>query len=114
MIRLPRALEAWQTPGFQAALKSELEQLGCEHLPLQQGLATGSYALEDPVSVMIIDASEQAGAIRATAGIFYRSVIGGCSCADDPTPVDEQAEYCEVVVEIDKVTAEAKVTLLRD
>ena len=48
------------------------------------------------------------------AGIFYRSVIGGCSCADDPTPVDEQAEYCEVVVEIDKVTAEAKVTLLRD
>ena len=43
---------------------------------------------------------------------LYSGIIAGCSCADNPTPVSELNEYCEVQLEIDKKTAETKVALL--
>ena len=61
---------------------------------------------------MILGASEEAGIIFARAGIFYTSIIAGCNCADDPSPVDEQTEYCEIQFEINKKTAETTVQLL--
>lgn len=85
--------------------------MGAEQLPLQQGLSAGSYALDNKPSVMIISVSEGEDFIRARAGIFYTSIIAGCSCADDPTPVSELNEYCEVQLDIDKKTAETTVTL---
>jgi hypothetical protein len=48
------------------------------------------------------------------AGIFYTGVIAGCSCADDPTPVDELNEYCVVQFDIDRMTAETTVRLLAE
>ena len=42
MTRLTNALNAWGAPDFESVLKKEIEQLGAEHLPLQQGLSTGS------------------------------------------------------------------------
>jgi hypothetical protein len=111
MLRLSKSLGAWGTPDFNAVLKGELEQLGAEQLPLQQGLSAGSYALDTRLSVMIIAVSEQAGVIRAKAGIFYTGMVAGCNCADDPTPVEEHSEYCEVEVEIDRTTAAATVVL---
>ncbi|WP_455219156.1 hypothetical protein, partial [Kaarinaea lacus] len=63
-------------------------------------------------SVMILNIAEEPEFIRAKAGIFYKSMITGCSCADDPTPVDEHAEYCELLLDIDKTTADTTVTLL--
>jgi len=48
------------------------------------------------------------------AGIFYKSIIAGCSCSDDPSPIDEVDEHCEVMIEIDKRSAEATITLLPD
>ena len=35
---------------------------------------------------------------------FDTSLIAGCSCADDPTPVEPQPEYCEVELQIEKAT----------
>ena len=61
---------------------------------------------------MIILVADDEGFIHVKAGIFYSGIIAGCSCADDPTPVDEQNEYCEVQFEINKKTAEATVALL--
>ena len=112
MIRLTNALSAWGTPGFADILKKEIEQLDAAQLPLQQGLTTGSYVTDTPFSVMIISFNEDAGFIQASAGIFYSGIIAGCSCADDPTPVEEQNEYCEVRFAIDKATAETTVSLL--
>ncbi len=83
---------------------------GC--LPLQQGLTTSSYVTDQPFQAMIISVNEEAGLIRAKAGIFYTGIIAGCSCADDPTPIEEQAEYCVVRLDIDSTTAEATVSLL--
>ena len=114
MIRLSKALNAWGTPQFTAVLKTELEQLGAEQLPLQQGLSVGSYAMGNNIQVMIISTSEQPGAICAKAGIFYTGIVAGCNCADDPTPVEEHSEYCEVSVEIDRNSAVARVVLLAE
>lgn len=112
MIRVIKSLYAWGTSDFKDALKKELEQLDPEQLPLQQGLSAGSHVQGDKFTVLILGVSEENDFIHARAGIFYTSIIAGCSCADDPTPVSELNEYCEVQLDIDKKTAEAKVTLL--
>lgn len=114
MIRLMQSLNAWGTPGFADVLKKELEQLDADALPLQQGLSTGSHAIATSIRVLINATGEEAGFIRARAGILYAGIIAGCSCADDPTPVDEQPEYCEVRVDIDKRTGDTTIALLTD
>ena len=114
MIRLSKALNAWGTPDFEGILKNEIAQMDASQLPLQQGLTTSSYALDDKIRAMIIAVSESENFIHAKAGIFYNGIIAGCNCADDPTPVDEQSEYCEVRLDIDKKTAETTVTLVAD
>jgi hypothetical protein len=112
MIQLTQSLNAWGSPAFDRILKQEIAQLGAGHLPLQQGLSTSSHALDDKIEVMIISVAEEAGLLRVKAGIFYSGIIAGCSCTDDPTPIDEHSEYCVVRLDIDKVTAETTVTLL--
>jgi hypothetical protein len=114
MSQLPESLRAWETPGFRDVLKREIEQLDACKLPLQQGLSSSSYVTDRPFQAMIISVSEEAGLIRAKAGIFYTGVIAGCSCADDPTPIDEQTEYCVLQFDIDRATAETTVTLLAE
>lgn len=114
MIRFHNSLNAWGKPDFEAVLKQEIAQLDPLLLPLRQGLSIGSHVTDRPVSAMIIRAHEDEGVIRVTAGIFYTSIIAGCSCADDPTPIDENNEYCEVQFAIDRMTAETSVKLLAD
>lgn len=114
MIRLPAALDAWNSPQFMAVLKREIERLGGGQLPLQQGLTASSHALDDRFDAMIIGTADDAGFIHAKVGVFFSGIITGCSCADDPTPVEPQNEYCEMIFAIDKATAETTVTLLAD
>ena len=114
MIRLAETLNAWGTPDFNNILKKEIEQLDAGQLPLQQGLTTGSYAIDGKLNAMIIGVSEEAGFIRVKAGIFYSGIIAGCSCADDPTPVNEESEYCVVQLDIDKQTADTTIALLAE
>lgn len=109
MVQLNQALRAWGTPEFKNVLKQEIAQLGVEHLPLQQGLTSGNYVTSEPVSVMIHNVTELDNIIRVRAGIFYQGILGGCSCADDPTPTSESNEYCEVQLDIDKLTARVTV-----
>lgn len=111
---LSKSLTAWRTPAFDAVLKDEIEHLDADLLPLQQGLSHSSHANADTLSVRIISVAEQPNCIQVKAGLFYTGIIAGCSCADDPTPVDEINEYCEVRFDIDKRTAETTVTLLQD
>lgn len=112
MLRLARTLNAWGQPDFKDTLKQEIEQLGSAQLPLQQGLSVSSYALDDKLDAVILDSTEDEGFLQIKAGLFYTGIIAGCSCADDPTRVDEQGEYCEVQIEINKLTAETTVVLL--
>ncbi len=111
---LIESLRAWGTPAFGETLKRELEQLDAARLPLQQGLSRTSYATDSPRTAIVIGATEGTQSIHARVGIFYAGIIAGCSCADDPTPVNEENEYCEVHVDIDKATGAATVTLIDD
>jgi hypothetical protein len=112
MTRLPTIPAAWGKPEFEEVLKAAIAELGIQELPLQEGLAAGSYALEKPLDVMVIHARETGGYIEAKVGIFYRSLMPGCACAGDPTVEDEQNEHIMVHVSISRKTAEARFRLL--
>jgi hypothetical protein len=109
MIRFPRALTARQSASFNAIVKDEIESLDIDLLPLQQGLSRTSHVSTARVSATILRVENEASGIRVKAGLFYAGIIAGCSCADDPTPVDELVEYCEVWFEIDGATAEVNI-----
>ena len=107
---LPRALAAWDTPGFGGIFKQEVEQLDPTSLPLQQGLAGTSAVADEPITVMVLGATATAdGRLRVKAGIFYAGLLSGCSCADDPTPLESQPEYCECWFDIDLRSAATRV-----
>ncbi|TCS68787.1 hypothetical protein EDC61_1232 [Sulfuritortus calidifontis] len=114
MIRLSQALAAWGTETFRHALKQEIEALDARLLPLQQGLTRGSHALEGRHEAVPLGAADLGEKLQAKVGLFYASVIAGCSCADDPTPVGEETEYCVLQLDIDKRTAETTVSLLAE
>jgi formate dehydrogenase assembly factor FdhD len=111
MIRLTKTLNAWGTSGFEDVLKAEVGQIPADQLPLQQALSTSSHVTDSQRTVLMLSVADDEELIHVTAGILYSGIIAGCSCADDPTPVDEQNEYCEVQIEINKKTAEATVAL---
>ena len=112
MIQLPKVLNAWNTPAFEGILKQELECIDGKLLPLQQGLSHSSYANEDNFTVIILGVSDETASIRVKTGIFYTGLIPGCNCSDDPSPDNEISEYCEVEFDINKKTAETRVSLL--
>lgn len=114
MIRLDQALAAWGAPDFAEVLIEELVQLGAGRLPLQQGLSTGNYVADAPITVVINHISGMGDVIRVTAGIFFKGVIGGCSCTDDPTPASDINEYCELQLEIAGTGAATAVVLEPD
>jgi hypothetical protein len=114
MLLLDKSLSAWGSPDFKAILKQEIECIDAEQLPLQQGLTIGNYAIADHLTVMINSISETDDHIHVTAGISYQSVICGCSCMDDPTPVNENNEYCVVRLDIDKYTSATAISLVID
>lgn len=112
MILLDKSLRAWGTPDFQAILKQEIAQLGADHLPLQQGLSGSNHVADEPVTVLINSVVELENVIRVRAGIFYKGLLLGCSCADDPSPPGESNEYCEVQLDIDKASAATRIALV--
>lgn len=111
MIKLDKSLQAWGTAEFKDILKLEIMQLDYALLPLQDGLSTGNYVSNTPITVAIHAIVEMDKVIRVNTGIFYQGIIGGCSCTDDPTPISDINEYCEVQFDIDKSTAQAVAVL---
>ncbi len=109
--RLARTIAAWNTPDFERVLKDEIEALGVQHLPLQQGLSHSSVALDDNISSVILNIEHDDTSIHVRAGLFYEGMTAGCSCADDPTPLERQSEYCEVQFTIEKASATFLVNL---
>ena len=111
-ISFARALAAYGRDNFEGILKKEIEALGVDGLPLVKGLSGSNYVAGDKVQAMIISVTADARHVRVKAGIFFAGILTGCSCADDPTPVEEQNEYCELMFEIDRTSAHATVALL--
>ena len=83
-------------------------------LPLQQGLTGKSPVADEPFGVMLIGAADAGECLRVKAGILYAGMLGGCSCADDPTTLQSQPEYCELWFEIDRRSGATRVGLVSD
>lgn len=114
MVRLPKAIEAWGRADFRETLVREIEDLDPGRLPLQQGLSAGSRVADGGFRAMILAVAETDRCLRIRAGIFYSGVVAGCSCADDPTPVGENPEYCEIDITLELASAEAAIILRGD
>ena len=114
MITLPESLKAWGSPVFEDIFKSEVGGLENSQLPLQQGLQQSSYVSDSEFNVVMLNTSETIEAIFIKTGIFYAGIIAGSCCADDPSPLDEHTEYCEIHFEINKLTAETIIRLLQE
>lgn len=110
-LRLGRSLAAWSTPDFEAVFKHEVAQIDIHQLPLQQGLAHSSSVADEAFSVILIRAEETVDCLRVRAGILYAGIVGGCNCADDPSPLTSQPEYCELWFEIDRASGAVQVRL---
>ncbi|MFH0934921.1 MAG: hypothetical protein V1879_06915 [Pseudomonadota bacterium] len=111
-LRLEAAMQVWGQPVFAAVLKRELESLPADSLPLQQGLSYSSSVAEAPFTVLVNSVEERDDHIRVHAGIMYQGETGGCSCAGDPGSESAIDEYCEVLIEIDRASAQAGVELV--
>ena len=107
-----KSLAAWNTPAFAEVFKQELRQCDSRLLPLQDGLTQSSYVSASPINPVVLTTTETPNAIRIKTGIFYAGIIAGSCCADDPGPVCEQTEYCELQIDIDKHSAQASCVLL--
>jgi len=112
MLRLTKSLKAWNTQQFKPVFIQEVTQLSLDELPLQQALQLGSYATRDNLQIMINSLVEHEEIITVTTGIFYSSIIAGCNCSDDPSPVDLNSEYCEMQFSINRVSAETAITII--
>jgi len=110
---LTKALAAWSSPDFGDVFKRELRGIDASLLPLQEGLSQTSYVCDGAIEAVILNIAESENGIRVKAGIFYSGINAGSCCADDPTPVSEQTEYCEMQLEINKSTAETTATLIK-
>lgn len=96
----------------EATFKAEVSALSPDELPLQQGMAHGNVAQGDALSVMVISSRGDATRLRIHAGLFFTSVVAGCACTNDPTPMNDEPEYVEVEFEIDRRDGAARVRLL--
>jgi hypothetical protein len=114
VIKLVETCKSWGTTAFDDTFKEEVGKLQNSQLPLQQGLTQSSYVSDSDLNVVILSTSESSEIMRIKTGVFYAGIIAGSCCADDPTPLDEITEYCELQFEINRSTAETEIILLTD
>ena len=114
MIIFSQSLAAWNTPVFTSVFKQEVCRLEKDALPLQTALAHSSHVSDGAIDPVVLTINEVQDAIHIKTGVFYSGIIAGSCCADDPTPVCEQTEYCELMISINKTSAEVSIVLLSD
>ena len=109
MLQLRKSQQHWNSDQFAAVFKAEVAALDKNDLPLQKNLRYSSYVSDEPVSAVILKRSETDDCYKVEASIFYSGIIAGCSCADDPTPVDLNNESCELIFYIDRHNGQTRV-----
>ncbi|MHB8920149.1 MAG: hypothetical protein ACYC3A_08120 [Halothiobacillus sp.] len=110
------ALRTWGMKAFESELIAAITGLGVNGLPLQKALTQGSVALDDDLAVRVLSTNLQAHAqgdfLHCKVSVQYTSIITGCSCIDDPSPLNILPEYCELLLVIDRQSGDFTVTLL--
>lgn len=108
MLKLPATL-ACRAGAIEKVLKRELEGLPSGTLPLHRCTSRGGYVDDSAISATVIKVEQGVDRVRCKVGIFFTEIITGCGCGDDPFP---ENAYCELMVSIDKSTAEAEFEII--
>ena len=103
MIKLTDSLKNWGSENFKKVLKQEIEALGNDVLPLNQATCQGGLADDSNISALINSVTENETQLVIKVGVFFNEIVAGCNCGDDPA---SENTYCELLVSIDKSTAE--------
>ena len=107
MLKLLSILKNEAIESFKPLLKAELESFEKGTLPLDHGLSQGGLVDDSDISVTVLNRREDEVTISVKVGIFFTERVGHCSCSDDFELSDYNA-YCEMLVCIDKQTAEVE------
>lgn len=109
MLILHKSLPAWDTKAFSPTLKAELEAFEPSSLPLHLGVSQAGMVDDKAITVTVLNSRDAGGIIEAKVGVFFTEIVINCGCGDDPMPINA---YCELLISIDKVTAEATITVV--
>jgi len=105
MPRLVESLREWPSTGFEKTLKRELMDLPAGTLPLDRGATRCGIIDDSDISVVVMSTGQDEIRIKANIGVFFTEIVAGCVCGDDPSA---ENAYCEMLISIDKFSAEAK------
>jgi len=112
MLKLDKALKAWDMLDFEAVLRDELIEKKALENSMQLGLTYGSTALPENLKFEVLESEETDDSIKVHGGIYYSSLTTGSSCTADPdASSSEMPEYVLVNIVIDRDTADASVKL---
>ena len=104
MPKLPATL-ASRADTIETVLKRELESLPSGTLPLHVCTTRGGYVDDSDISATVLNVEQAEHHLLCKVGIFFTEIVVGCGCGDAPFP---ENAYCELMVSIDKITAEAE------
>ena len=105
MTLLKASAGAWGTNSFNSTLKSELERLKSDILPIAQAIAEGNTLDDSDLGVIINEVSDDERHIYAKVGVFFAEIISCLTCSGGDGMCDEA--YCEVRVTISKESGAA-------
>ena len=103
MPHLALSPERYDSEAFKLSLKSAIESLAADTLPLHTFTTQGGLVDDSNITASIMQIDEQENSIHARVGIFFTEIVGGCSCGDDPYSVNA---YGELMAVIDKAHTE--------
>ena len=111
MPKLANSLRDWPSAAFAQTLKEEIGALEAGTLPLQKGVSQGGYVDDSHLTCTVLRVADDERAIRARVGVFFTEIVASCGCGAEPMP---QNAYCEMLVSIDKTSAEVQFEVLPD
>lgn len=109
MPKLTESLQQWPSADFNTTFKRELENLAAGTLPLDTATLQCGMVDDSDISVTIISTDQDETCIRAKVAVFFTEIVAGCVCGDEPTA---ENAHCEMLIRIDKSSAEVEFELI--
>jgi hypothetical protein len=106
MVTLNESLSTRNTDTFSATLKTELERLRSDVLPIAHIIGEGNRLDDSDLGIIVNEVSDDEAHIIARVGVFFNEIVSCSTCSGGDGMCDEA--YCELQVTINKSTGEAR------
>ncbi len=106
-----KILQNWGGEDFTQQLEKAIQSLDVETLPLASCCQHSGVVDFDTIKPIILNSKETQTNIQVKLGVFFAEILSGCACSDDPSQAQAlENNYCELVLSIDKTTAQVSLT----